>query len=68
LREVLLDELLQRQRAADALLPPEIFERPFECFRRVSLGEDLPAATVSNPDLLSGSGTPRPRRRRWRAF
>ena len=31
LGEVLLDELLQRQRAADAFLPAEMFERPFEC-------------------------------------
>jgi len=38
LGEVLLDELLQRQRAANALLPAEMFERPFECFRRVTLG------------------------------
>jgi hypothetical protein len=27
-----------RQRAADALLSTEMFERPFECFRRVTLG------------------------------
>ena len=38
LGEVLLDELLQRQRAADAFLSTEMFERPFECFRRVTLG------------------------------
>ena len=34
---LLLDEFLERQRAADALLPAEMFERPFECFRRVTL-------------------------------
>jgi hypothetical protein len=34
----LVDELLRRQRAADAILPAEMFERPFECFRRVTLG------------------------------
>jgi hypothetical protein len=38
LGEVLLDELLQRQRIADAFLPSEMFERPLECFRRVTLG------------------------------
>jgi hypothetical protein len=36
--QVLLDELLQRQRAADTFLSTEMFERPFECFRRVTLG------------------------------
>src|SRR6266542_5559681 len=40
LGEVLRDELPQRQRAADALLPAEMFERPFECFRRVTLGRE----------------------------
>lgn len=38
LGEVLLDELLQRQRIADAFLPSEMFDRPLECFRRVTLG------------------------------
>ena len=38
LGEVVLDELLQRQRAADASLPPELFEPPLECFPRVTLG------------------------------
>jgi hypothetical protein len=38
LGEVLLDQLVQRQRAADALLPTDTFERPFECLRRVTLG------------------------------
>ena len=38
LGEVLLDELLQRQRAADALLSAEMLERLLECFRRVTLG------------------------------
>jgi len=38
LGEVLLDELLQLQRAADALLSAEMFERLLECFRRVTLG------------------------------
>jgi hypothetical protein len=33
-----LDELLQGQRAADAFLSTEMFERPFECFRRVTRG------------------------------
>jgi len=33
LGEVLLDELLQRQRAADTVLPTETFERPSERFR-----------------------------------
>jgi hypothetical protein len=40
LGEVLLDELPKRKRAADALLPPETFERPFECLRRVTLGAE----------------------------
>jgi hypothetical protein len=43
LGEVLLDELLQRQRAADTFLSAEMFERPFECFPRVTLrGEASP--------------------------
>jgi hypothetical protein len=66
LGEVLLDELPQRQRAADAFLSTEMFERPFECFRRVTLGS-LPAVTVSNPDRRSGTGTPIPGGRRPRA-
>jgi len=43
---VLLNELLQGQAAADPVLPPELFERPFECFRRSRSEENLPAATV----------------------
>ena len=43
LGEVLLDELLQRQRAADTLLPAELFERPFKRFPRITLrGEASP--------------------------
>jgi hypothetical protein len=40
LGDVLLDEFLQRQRTADAFLSTEMFELPFECFRRVTLGEE----------------------------
>src|SRR6266536_1667175 len=47
LGEVLLDELLQRQRAADALLPPAMLERPFECLRRVTLGGEASSLKTS---------------------
>jgi hypothetical protein len=40
LGEVLLDQLPQRQRAADTFLSTEMFERPFEGFRRVTLGAE----------------------------
>jgi hypothetical protein len=36
--EVLLDQLLQGQRARKAVLPAEMFERPSQRFRRVTLG------------------------------
>ncbi len=47
--EVRLDELHQRQRAADAFLPPEMFERPFECFSRVMLGGKPPRCRRLEP-------------------
>jgi hypothetical protein len=58
LGEVLLDELLQRQRGADALLPPEMFERPFECLRGVTLGGEASTTTALNPDRQSDTATP----------
>jgi diguanylate cyclase (GGDEF)-like protein len=41
LGEVLLDELLQRQRAADALLSTEMFERPFALSEARALTDGL---------------------------
>src|SRR4051812_38838451 len=49
LGEVLLDELLQRQRAADAALSAEMFERSLECFCRVTLRGEPPPLQTPRP-------------------